>query len=64
MKNKEPEYRNWKKQLKQLMLRISDLNRIIKDLVIYYKEILANQFIQFSAKIKFYEKSSGGSSAS
>jgi len=56
MKNKEPEYRNWKKQLKQLMLRISDLNRIIKDLVIYYKEILANQFILFSAKIKFYEK--------
>ena len=56
MKNKEPEYRNWKKQLKQLMLRLSDLNRIIKDLVIYYKEILANQFILFSAKIKFYEK--------
>ena len=56
MKNKEPEYRNWKKQLKQLMLRISDLNRIIKDLVIYYKEILVNQFILFSAKIKFYEK--------
>jgi len=56
MKNKEPEYRNWKKQLKQLMLRISDLNRIIKDLEIYCKEILANQFILFSAKIKFYEK--------
>ena len=56
MKNKEPEYRNWKKQLKRLMLRISDLNRIIKDLGNYYKEILANQFILSSAKIKFYEK--------